>query len=193
LQIEKCDDRDLAVAVERDLKRVDSMVTQMLRLAAPKPASFAAVQIHDVLDISLRLLQYQIIGKTISVTRDFRAVPGIIRGDEAQLQQVFMNLLLNALEAMGVNGVLTVSTDISQDGGHAPLIIITIRDTGMGIPNENLNHLFEPFFTTKENGTGLGLAISQRVAREHQGNIEAQSVPGKGSIFTISLPIGKSC
>jgi signal transduction histidine kinase len=191
LMLEKSDDRELAITVEREVKRLDSMVSQMLRFASPKPTTFTAVQVHDVLDISLRLLQYQITGKMITVTRDFRAVPGIVRGDEAQLQQVVMNLLLNALEAMGTNGALTISTEIAENDGGAHLVKIQIHDTGMGITKENLDHVFEPFFTTKRNGTGLGLAISQRVAREHHGVIEAQSERGKGSTFIVSLPLMK--
>jgi len=189
LTIPKSDDRELAIAVERELKRLDSMVSQMLRFASPRQASFAPVKVHDVLDISLRLLQHQITGKMISVTRDFKAVPGVIRGDEAQLQQVVMNLLLNALEAMGVNGALTISTEIVQDDHGAYLLKMNFQDTGMGIKEENLCRVFEPFFTTKKNGTGLGLAISKRVALEHNGKIEAHSSPGKGSVFTIFLPV----
>ena len=191
LMLEKSDDRELAVTVDREVKRLDSMVSQMLRFAAPKPTTFTSVQVHDVLDISLRLLQHQITGKMISVTRDFRAVPGIVRGDEAQLQQVIMNLLLNALEAMGTNGVLTISTEIVQGNAGTHLMKVNIHDTGMGITKENLDRVFEPFFTTKKNGTGLGLAISQRVAREHHGSIEAQSEYGKGSSFIVSLPLMK--
>jgi two-component system sensor histidine kinase HydH len=86
---------------------------------------------------------------------------------------------------MGTNGVLTVSTEIT--GGKQ--LQIQIRDTGVGIAPENLARLFEPFFTTKKNGTGLGLAICQRVAVEHRGAIEVQSEPGKGSTFSISLPV----
>ena len=99
-----------------------------------------------------------------------------------------MNLLLNALEAMGANGELTVATEIA-DEKDARVLKIQIRDTGMGIPRENLERLFEPFFTTKKHGTGLGLAISKRIALEHQGAIEVQSETGKGSTFTISLPV----
>jgi signal transduction histidine kinase len=189
LTLQKSDDKDLAIAVERELKRLDSLVTQMLRFGVPRPTAFASVQVHDVLEISLRLLQHQISGKMISVTRDFRALPGVIHGDESQLQQVVMNLLLNALESMGLSGTLTISTEIIQDHAGAHLLKINVQDTGMGITKENLARLFEPFFTTKKNGTGLGLAISQRVAREHHGKIEAQSEIGKGSIFTISLPV----
>jgi signal transduction histidine kinase len=191
LMLEKADDRELAVTVEREVKRLDSMVSQMLRFASPKPTTFTSVQVHDVLDISLRLLQHQITGKMISVTRDFRAVPGVVRGDEAQLQQVIMNLLLNALEAMGTSGVLTISTEIIEENGGIHLMRINFHDTGTGIKKENLDRVFEPFFTTKKNGTGLGLAISQRVAREHQGKLEAQSEPGKGSTFIFSLPLTK--
>lgn len=191
LMLQKGDDKELAATVERELKRIDSLIIQMLRFAAPRPASFAPVQVHDVLELSLRLLQHQISGKKISVTRDYRAMPGTVQGDEAQLQQVIMNLLFNALEAMGANGALTISTEIVQDIHGAFFLKIAVQDTGMGIAAENLERVFEPFFTTKKNGTGLGLAISQRVAREHHGKIEAQSEIGKGSLFIISLPTGK--
>lgn len=189
LMLQKSDDQELAAAVERELKRIDSLVCQMLRFGGPKPAEFAPVQIHDVLEISLKLLQHQIDAKLVSVERDFKAVPGVIHGDEAQLQQVIMNLLLNALESMNSNGIITVSTEVAQSDHGVHLLKVSIRDTGIGISKENLDLVFEPFFTTKRNGTGLGLAISQRVALEHHGKIEAESNPGKGSTFTISLPV----
>jgi signal transduction histidine kinase len=191
LMAQKSDDRELAASVQREIKRINSLVSQMLRFAVPRPTTFRNVHVHDVLDISLRLLQHQFTAKMITVARDFRAVPGIIRGDEDQLQQVIMNLMLNALEAMGTEGTLTISTEIAAGDNRDHWLKIGIRDTGMGIPQENLQRVFEPFFTTKKNGTGLGLAISQRVAREHQGKIEAQSEHGKGSTFIISLPLTK--
>lgn len=190
LMLEKSEDRELAVSVERELKRIDSMVSQMLRFAAPKPAVFAQVRVQEVLDTSLRLLQHQIDDKMISVKRDYQAAPGVVDGDEAQLQQVVMNLLLNAVEAMTVNGVLTVSTNLSG-GQRDGSLEIHVKDTGVGIPKENLDRIFEPFFTTKRNGTGLGLAISQRVVSEHHGRIEAQSETGKGATFIISLPAAR--
>ncbi|MGH7942810.1 MAG: two-component system sensor histidine kinase NtrB [Limisphaerales bacterium] len=188
LMLERSNERELAVTVERELKRLDSLVSQMLRFAAQKPATFAPARIHEVLEASLRLLQHQIDDKAISVSRDFKAAPGVVEGDESQLQQVIMNLLLNALEAMTVNGALTISTEtVPREGGTAWLKI-RIKDTGIGIRPENLDRIFEPFFTTKNNGTGLGLAISQRVVLEHRGRIEAQSEGGQGATFIISLP-----
>ena len=188
LMLEKSDDRELAVTVERELKRLDSMLCQMLRFAAPKPVAFTQLKVQDVLETSLKLLQHQINEKGISVTRDYKAAAVTVNGDEDQLQQLLMNLVLNALDAMTVNGALTLSTEAGQGKDGATWLIIRITDTGTGIKRENLDHIFEPFFTTKKNGTGLGLAISQRIVWEHQGTIEAQSEPGKGATFIISLP-----
>jgi len=185
LLAQKNQEAELTGVVGRELQRINAIVTQMLRFAAPKPATFATVHIHDLLDHSLRVLQHQIGAKMIALQRNYQAAPDTVRGDDAQLQQVFMNLLLNAIEAMGANGVLTVSTEIT--GGKE--LQIQIRDTGAGVARENLARLFEPFFTTKKNGTGLGLAISKRIALEHQGEIHLQSAVNQGSTFTLSLPV----
>ena len=188
LMLDKSDDRELAVTVEREFKRLDSMLSQMLRFAAPKPVEFTRVKVQDVLETSLKLLQHQIDEKGISVTRDYKSAAVTVDGDEDQLQQVLMNLVLNALEAMTINGALTISTEISPREDGTTWLKIQVKDTGVGIKQENLDRIFEPFFTTKKNGTGLGLAISQRVIWEHQGRIEAKSEPGKGATFIISLP-----
>ena len=179
----KGEDREMAAVVMKELHRINSLVTQLMRFAAPKPAAFAKTSTHDLLDHALRLLEHQMKGRMISLKRDFRAAPDTIRADESQLQQVFMNLLLNAAEAVGSDGEVTVGTEIA--GAH---LLVFIRDTGMGITKENLSRLFEPFFTTKKNGTGLGLAICQRVLEEHHGKIEVHSEPGQGSVFIVSLP-----
>ncbi len=181
-------DRELTEIVGRELARINAIVSQMLRFAAPNRAAFSTVRVHELLDYSLRLMQHQISGKLISLQREYRAAPDTVRGDDAQLQQAFMNLLVNALEAMGNNGVLTVGTDLTKDERGAAHLQVSIQDTGVGIAPEHLDRLFEPFFTTKRNGTGLGLAISQRILQEHHGLIRVQSDPGKGSTFSLSLP-----
>jgi signal transduction histidine kinase len=188
LLLQKGEDRELAEVVGRELKRIDSLVSQMLRFAAPGKNEFASVHAHDLLDHSLRLVEHQISGKLISLKRDYSAAPDTVRGDEFQLQQAFMNLLFNAIEAMGTNGDLTVATEIAKDAPGERQLQIKIKDTGVGIAPENLGRLFEPFFTTKKNGTGLGLAISQRIVNEHGGGISTRSEVNKGSTFTISLP-----
>jgi len=183
--LEKGEDREMAGVVRRELKRIDGLATQMLRFAAPKPATLVPVNVHVLLDLSLRLLEHQISSRMISLRRNYQAAPETVRGDESQLQQAFMNLLLNAVEAMSEGGELLVATETGAGG-----MKISIRDTGAGITPENLHHVFENFFTTKKNGTGLGLAICKRVVAEHHGAIEVQSEAGRGSTFIITLPIG---
>jgi signal transduction histidine kinase len=185
--LEKGEDTEMAGVVRRELKRIDGLATQMLRLSAPKSGTLTKVQIHEVLDHSLRLLEHQMSGRMISLRRDYRATPDTVRGDESQLQQAFMNLVLNGVEAIGSNGELTVRTEISPDAAGRHRLKIFFADTGPGIVTEHLPQLFEPFFTTKKNGTGLGLAICRRVAEDHQGEIEVVSEVGRGSTFIVSL------
>jgi signal transduction histidine kinase len=187
LLLQKGDDPEMTAVVRRELKRIDSLVPQMLRFATPKSRSFAAVNVHKVLDHSLRLLEHQMNGAMITLERQYQAGNDVLRADESQLQQAFMNLLLNAVEAVGNNGTLTVTTDIVPDPDGTQRLKISIQDTGMGITPENLAHLFEPFFTTKKHGTGLGLSITRRIVEEHRGTIEVQSEPGGGSTFIVSL------
>jgi len=181
--LERGEDVEMAKMVRRELKRIDDLVSQMLRLAAPKPPAMVPVNVHSLLDLSLRLLDHQIHGRMITLKRDFRAVPEMVRGDESRLQQAFMNLLLNAIEAMGHGGKLTVATE-NVDGYTR----ISVQDTGGGIPPENFTVIFDTFYTTKKNGTGLGLAICRRVIEEHHGKIEVESNLGHGSTFYITLP-----
>ncbi len=183
--IEKETDREMAELVQRELKRIDGLATQMLRLSAPKASALATVRLHDVLEHSLRLLQYQFSSRLIAVKKNFNAKSDLVRADEAQLQQSFMNLLLNAAEAMGSQGELWVATETTSEAR----LKVFIRDTGPGISAENLPRLFEPFFTTKRNGTGLGLAICERVLQEHLGSIEVKSELGRGTTFIITLPL----
>jgi signal transduction histidine kinase len=175
--------QEMADMVRRELKRIDGLTTQMLRYASSRPATEASINVHTLLDHSLRLLEHQLSGRMIVLRRDYRASVHMVRGDESHLQQAFMNLLLNAFEAMSHGGELTVTTETV--GGS---LKISVRDTGAGIAPENFPHLFETFFTTKKHGTGLGLAISRRMVEEHHGTIEVQSEPGRGSTFTITLP-----
>jgi signal transduction histidine kinase len=182
-------DEGLSETVRQELRRINTLVTQMLRLSAPLPALATAVHVHELLDYAIRLLQHQMKVKLIKLHRDYRAATDTVRGDASQLQQAFMNLLLNASEAMGMNGELTVATEVATGEPGTRWIKIQIRDTGMGVPQENLVRLFEPFFTTKKNGTGLGLAICQRIVQEHQGTVTAQSEVNRGSTFSISLPL----
>jgi signal transduction histidine kinase len=177
--------------------RIDAIVSRMLRFAGPARPEFSKLRLHEVLDNSLRLVQPQLEERLISLNRSFGATPDVVRGDDAQLQQAFMNLFLNALEAMGPNGTLSVSTGSFAPAAGSdrpgtlldkPTLQVSVRDTGAGIATEVLPRLFEPFFTTKSNGTGLGLAITRRIILQHHGTIGVQSQPGQGTEFQIVLP-----
>jgi signal transduction histidine kinase len=180
---QKGEDKEMAEVVRRELHRINALASQMLRYSAPKPAAFSKVRTHELLDHSLRLLEHQMAGRLITLKREYHAAADTVPGDESQLQQAFMNLFLNAVEAVGSNGEVCVSTE--NAGTH---LKVSVRDSGPGISPDNLARLFEPFFTTKKNGTGLGLAICQRIVEEHRGLIEIQSRPGHGSTFIVSLP-----
>jgi two-component system sensor histidine kinase HydH len=192
LLLEKNQDAELGEVVRHELKRINGIATQMLRIAAPNHATFEQVSLHEVLDHSLRLLQPQISGKLITLQKNYHAGTDAVQGDDAQLQQVFMNLLLNAVEAMGPNGTLTITTGLADGENGARILQVQIQDTGVGIAPDNVERLFVPFFTTKRNGTGLGLAISHRIMQEHRGNIQVRSEAGKGSVFSLSLPVSEA-
>jgi two-component system sensor histidine kinase HydH len=199
LLLEKDPEADLAGVVRREIGRIDSMVTQMLKFAGPSKGVTGPLHLHDVLDHSLRLVRPQMESKELSVNRAFDAAQDFLKGDEYQLEQAFVNLMLNSVEAMGAGGMLTVKThSLAASFPHgvaeaAPARIrISVSDTGIGIPPEEQSHLFEPFFTTKPSGTGLGLAITRRILEEHGGGITVESKPGHGTTFHIVLPTAEA-
>ena len=188
LLLQKGEEKEMALMAQRELRRIDMLATQMLRYASPKARAFSEIHAHEILDQSLRLLDHQTRGNLIMVEREYEAGNDLLNGSESQLQQAFMNLLLNAVEAMSSNGCLKVRTENEANPGGLSQLRITIRDSGSGILPENLERLFEPFFTTKKNGTGLGLSITRRIVEEHSGAIEVQSETGRGSAFILTLP-----
>jgi two-component system NtrC family sensor kinase len=197
LLLEQNRDAELSNLVRREIGRIDAIVSRMLRFSGPARAAVSAISLHESLEHALRLVQPRLESKSIGLERSFAAAQDRIEGNDTQIQQAFINLFLNALEAMPAKGTLTVATQcvpadtlpaILQDSAQRPCICVTIQDTGTGIPPEDLPRLFEPFFTTKPNGTGLGLLITRRIVLEHQGDISVQSRPGWGTAFRIVLP-----
>ena len=191
-------DADLASIVSKEMRRIDSIVSQMLRFAGPAKPAFVPIHLHGILDHSLRLMQRKFEEKKITLHRSFAATPDLVKGDEYQLEQAFINLFFNALEALGPDGSLSVATDIIPPGSPTPplpkyptqpQLRVIVKDTGVGIPAENLGRLFEPFFTTKPSGTGLGLPIARRIIQEHRGVITVESELAKETTFSIVLPL----
>jgi PAS domain S-box-containing protein len=167
-----------------EIKRLDYIVTQFLQAIRPTPPQIKLSPLNEVVIKTLELLQPELDNRGVHVkTRLARQLP-ITPIDPAQMQQVLVNLIKNALQAMTKGGTLTLQTGEGADG-----VWISIADTGGGIPQEQINRIFEPFYTTKEKGSGLGLMIVQRIVRAHGGRIELESKVGRGTIFRIWLPL----
>jgi signal transduction histidine kinase len=180
---------ELADIAGKEVRRIDAIISQMLRFSGPAKPIFVPLRLHELVEHSLRAIQYQLAARRIIVRQRFATQPLIVLGDHYQLEQALMNLLLNAMESMGSGGQLTVSTEAPGLSGAASHACLAIQDTGPGIPAENVARLFEPFFTTKSQGTGLGLAITRRIIHEHNGTISVQTEPGQGTTFKILLPL----
>lgn len=189
---------ELAGIVSREMTRIDSIVSQILKFSGPAKPVLSPLRIHDVLAHSLHLVQHQMAGKNITLHWTPGATPDWVKGDDYQLKQAFLNLLFNAIEATPADGTITVTTELDAPSPEAANALhdknpsqlrVTIRDNGVGIPAENLNRVFEPFFTTKPKGTGLGLPITRRIIHEHRGTLSVESEPEKGAAFSVAFPI----
>ena len=197
LLLEKNQEAELVEIVRRELGRIDAIVTRMLRFAGPGRGARGPVSLHEVLEHSLRLVEHRAECSHLVLKRSLQAAPDKVQGDDYELQQAFVNLLLNALDALGSNGTLTVATERLTPQAAAErvpqlpkgaYVCLAIQDTGVGVPAEHLERVFEPFFTTKASGTGLGLPITQRIIQDHQGAITVESQAGQGTTFRVFLP-----
>ncbi len=173
--------------IEKETKRCHTIVRSLLDFARQREPQVQAVPVNELMDATLKLFENQFLFHNIEIVKDYRPDLPSIPADQAQLQQVLMNIILNAADAMGGKGRLTIATRESDD---AASVEISITDTGCGIPPENINRIFDPFFTTKGvgHGTGLGLSVSYGIIQKHNGDLSVSSTPGEGSTFTISLP-----
>jgi two-component system, NtrC family, sensor kinase len=172
--------------IERQTFRAAKIVNGLLNLARPAQVDSGAVDVNAVINDVLALLEHQLRTGSIQVRKELSASPVIVQGIEYKLQQVFLNLFLNARDAMPKGGWLTVLTQ--AEGSEAR---VEIADTGSGIPAEQLSRIYDPFFTTKEigKGTGLGLSIAYGIVQEHRGTITCDSSIGQGTRFTLVLPL----
>lgn len=173
--------------IVKETARCKDIVKGLLEFARPKEPEMSPTDINDIVNRSLAIMERQAFFQNITIMKEYSPLPRTV-ADGSQLQQVFMNLILNAAEAMNGSGVLSIKTSFD---GKSDVIRVEFTDTGHGIMAEDMARLFEPFFTTKEvgKGTGLGLAISYGILQKHQGSISVLSEVGKGSTFTIVLPV----
>jgi PAS domain S-box-containing protein len=171
--------------IARQTFRASEIVNSLLNFSRTSPTEFVAVDLNKVIRETLTLVEHQLLQASVEVKLLFDEKLPRVKGNGGKLQQVFLNLILNARDAMEAGGQLAVRTSAS-DG----LVRVTVADTGAGITPENLARIFDPFFTTKgaRKGTGLGLSVSYGIVREHGGDIEVESTQGAGTRFHLSFP-----
>lgn len=176
----------------KEVDRICGLINDLLNFARPSRPNIAEENLNEVVDGVARILESQAKDREVKIAREF--VPNLPKVwiDREQLKQVFMNLILNAIQAMRDGGSLVIATRVSADGdGNAtrPCVQVEVRDTGIGIPEENLERIFDPFFTNKDGGSGLGLSISHQIIQEHGGRILVRSKIKEGTSFFVNLPL----
>ena len=167
-----------------ELNRLDYIVTQFLQAIRPAPPQLRPASLNEVVERTLDLLRPELDNRGLHVKVKLAEPLPLVPIDSTQIQQVLVNLIKNAMQAMTKGGTLTLQTGESSDG-----VWFSVGDTGGGIPQEQLNRIFEPFYTTKKKGTGLGLMIVQRIIRSHRGRIDLESHVGRGTTFRVLLPL----
>jgi two-component system sensor histidine kinase HydH len=167
----------------KETDRLNQIVQDFLGFARPKPPELKQEDVNEVIESVLTLTAQPARAARVDVEKRLDQSIGKRDLDAGLLKQAFLNLVLNAIQAMPDGGTLTVASARNDSG-----IAVNISDTGEGISPENRKKLFSPFFTTKQDGTGLGLAITFRIIQNHRGTIDVDSVPGKGTTFTVRIP-----
>lgn len=173
----------------REIERIDSLVLGLLSLAKPSPPKLEPISLNSILDETLTPITIRMEERGIKLKKTYRKDLPQVMGDSLQLKQVFSNLIINCMQATSEGGRVTVITSWQRDSRHKNgYVEIKISDTGVGIPQKELDKIFNPFFTTKHEGVGLGLTICHRIIEDHRGNIHVESKEGVGTTFIISLP-----
>jgi signal transduction histidine kinase len=174
-----------------EVDRISSLVNELLDFARPSDPKLELEDINAVLDGMILLVSTETKKKQIDIVKNYSSDLPPVQIDREQIKQVFLNILLNAIEATRENGMITVKTRSFVKPVREPYVQIEFSDTGSGIPEEYLEDIFNPFFTTKSSGSGLGLSISNQIVQDHRGYIDVESQVGKGSSFFINLPVNQ--
>jgi two-component system NtrC family sensor kinase len=182
--------RQAVETIHREARRAAKIVTSLLTFARQQPAERAAARLNDIVNDTLELRRYTLRTARVDVTLDLDPALPPTWADPFQLQQVVLNLVANAEQALGDTGGerrITIRTATAASGTR---IVLSVSDNGPGVPREQVDRIFNPFYTTKPvgQGTGLGLSISDGIVREHGGRIRVDSAPGQGATFVVELP-----
>jgi len=177
--------RNVMEDAKQEAVQINRILTELLDTARPKPPQFRMLDIAATAEHAVVFARQQAVTKRIQI--EFEVKEGLppVEHDPAQINQVLLNLLLNAIQSMDKPGSIRVRVEQPDDD----FVAITVSDQGKGIPADQLTHIFRPFYTTKGHGTGLGLSLARRMVESHGGTIRVESAVGQGTQFTIELPI----
>ena len=168
----------------RNTDRINFLITELLNCARPPQLNMQPHNINGILENILDSIKAKITGQQVRIHKIYCADAPVVSVDREQITRVFSNVMINALDAMPEGGTLTIETRIK-----APSFVVKIKDTGTGIPEEDVIRIFDPFFSTKSSGIGLGLSMTYTSVVSHGGTINVESQRKEGTTFTISLPI----
>ena len=170
--------------IETEIRRLDEVVQGFLKFTRPEDLRLQAVRISALIEEVRPILKPQARENNIRIVVETPDEQLAINGDSAMLRQAILNLALNACQAMPNGGTLRITTAPAPNNRVA----VRVEDTGVGIPPEDLDRIFDLYFTTKDHGTGIGLSMVYRIVQMHDGEVEVQSTPGRGTTFTLLLP-----
>ncbi len=175
--------------ITTEIRHIDTIVQNFLEFSRPPKLQMQSISPSNVVDSTIQLLGHRLRSYDVQLKIE-RAQPlPVVSADPEQLKEVLVNIIVNACEAMGRGGTITIQEEVVSGDSMPPSACIKITDTGPGIPSNIIEKILQPFFTTKEQGTGLGLSIAARVITEHGGRIDISSAVGHGATFLISLPV----
>lgn len=174
--------------IAEEIKRLDIIVQNFLEFSRPPKLTMAPLSLTAVVDQSLQLLEHRLRSYNVKVEVERSGQLPEVTGDSEQLKEVFVNLIVNACEAMEKGGIIKICEDEYRND-QTVFARVRLTDSGPGIPDTIIEKIFQPFFTTKEEGTGLGLSIAARIIQDHQGYLQVESGPGQGTTFSLMLPV----
>ena len=178
------DGAEAANILVHEVERLNRSIGELLDYAKPAKYNKISLDVNAIVEKTLRLIDMDREAQDISLNLNLADTLPAVEGDEDKLNQLFLNLFLNGIQAMDNGGTLTVSSHLAGKN-----VVVVVADTGVGVAQENLQKVFDPYFTTKSDGTGLGLAMSAKIIEEHEGEIFLTSHPGKGTTVKVVLPV----
>jgi signal transduction histidine kinase len=178
------DQKDYLGKIIREVDKIDSIIRTLLDVSRRTRNATSSVQIDQVIDAALDVFAPQIEAGNILLERCYRVVPPPIKADPAELEQIFTNLFLNALDEMPGGGRLGIGISVEKG-----MVVVKVEDSGKGIPDQVLPNIFEPFFTTKPRGTGMGLPVVKRIARNYGGSIAVEKSTSDGTVLRLEFPV----